>query len=123
MQFFLHPKIDNLDTSLIRHGHAVHTQADLAEITTAPDTLGPQELLKHLTTRQWNLATTDRSLVQAVYDFKINFPNCIVFLQGDAAADSSAAIDRLFERYPRLAPRRLYTITKGRVKIRQLPGL
>ncbi|HMD54394.1 MAG TPA: hypothetical protein VKJ65_07600 [Phycisphaerae bacterium] len=122
MQFFIHPKIDNLDTALVRHGHTVHIHADLAEVTTEPGALDPQELLKQLTARQWNLATTDRTLVQAVYDLKINFPNCIVFLQGDAAGDSSAAIDRLFERYPRLAPRRLYTITKGRVKIRQLPG-
>jgi len=122
MQFFLYPKINNLDTALAHHGHTVHTHADLAEVTTAPDTLGPQGLFKHLTTRQWNLATTDRALVQAVYDLKINFPNCIVFLQGDAAENASSAVDRLFDRYPRLAPRRLYTITKGRVKIRQLPG-
>ena len=32
------------------------------------------------------------------------------------------AIDRLFARYKRLSPRRLYTVTATRVKIRQLPG-
>jgi hypothetical protein len=32
------------------------------------------------------------------------------------------AIGRFFERYPRPAPGRLYTITPSRVKVRQLPG-
>jgi hypothetical protein len=32
------------------------------------------------------------------------------------------AITRLFERYKRLTPGRLYTVTGSRVKIRQLPA-
>ncbi|HTV49173.1 MAG TPA: hypothetical protein VMG59_12095 [Phycisphaerae bacterium] len=122
MQFFVHSGGRELAGALQRHGHTVHTHTDLAEVALAPDTLLPEDLLKHLTTRQWNLLTTDRDLVQAVYELKLSFPNCIVFLQGDSGVDPATAMDRLFERYPRLAPRRLYTITRGRVKIRQLPG-
>ncbi len=50
------------------------------------------------------------------------FNRTIVFLQlagGDVEQDD--AIDRLFTRYKRLAPGRLYTVTEKRVKIRQLP--
>jgi hypothetical protein len=46
-----------------------------------------------------------------------------VFLQlegGDVEQDD--AIDRLFARYKRLSPGRMYTVTGTRVKIRQLPG-
>jgi hypothetical protein len=38
---------------------------------------------------------------------------------GDVEQDD--AIDRLFTRYKRLAPGRLYTVTGARVKVRQLP--
>jgi hypothetical protein len=31
-------------------------------------------------------------------------------------------VDRLFDRYKRLSPGRLYTVTGSRVKVRQLPG-
>jgi hypothetical protein len=80
--------------------------------------------------KQWQLLTTDTDLVQQVYEQKIDFPGIIVLLlESRASADDPnpiasqpQAIDRLFERYPRLTPRRLYTVTPNRVKIRQLPG-
>ena len=46
----------------------------------------------------------------------------VVYLQlegGDVEQDD--AIDRLFKRYKRLTPGRLYTVTGSRVKVRQLP--
>jgi hypothetical protein len=122
MQFYLHAISSDAASALKRHGHTVHTSAELDDPVTPSNALGVAELLELLTARQWCLLTTDRDLVQGVYDRKISFSSCIVFLQGSAATDSSTAIDRLFARYPRLSPRRLYTVTKGRVKIRQLPG-
>ena len=40
----------------------------------------------------------------------------------ESPRDQGRAIERLFERYQRLTPGRLYTVTASRVKIRQLPG-
>jgi len=51
------------------------------------------------------------------------FGRSIVYLQlegGDVEQDD--AVTRLFERYRRLTPGRLYTVTGSRVKVRQLPG-
>jgi hypothetical protein len=54
----------------------------------------------------------------------VQFANAIVLILDDPddLHDQGAAITRLFERYKRLTPRRLYTVTRSRVKIRQLPG-
>ena len=48
-------------------------------------------------------------------DNKLNY-------QARSPRTQATAIPRLFKRYPRLTPRRLYTVTPNRVKIRQLPG-
>jgi hypothetical protein len=46
-----------------------------------------------------------------------------VFLQLPGAdVEQDDAIDRLFTRYKRLTPGRLYTVTETRVKVRQLPS-
>ena len=50
------------------------------------------------------------------------FGGVIVLVLETAAQDPGRAIERLLERYRRLTPGRLYTITPNRVKIRQLPG-
>ena len=58
-----------------------------------------------------------------MFEEKIAYPGIIILLiNAPDASAQSAAIDRLFERYKRLSPKRLYTITPNRVKIRQLPG-
>jgi hypothetical protein len=99
--------------ALVRHGH----QAQRAE--DAPF----EEVLLSARTGQLDLMTTDPKLVEAVFDQKLPFNRSIVFLQlegGDVEQDD--AVDRLFERYKRLTPGRLYTVTGSRVKVRQLPG-
>ena len=51
------------------------------------------------------------------------FGRSVVYLHlegGDVEQDD--AVTRLFERYKRLTPGRLYTVTASRVKVRQLPG-
>jgi hypothetical protein len=122
MQFLLHGKLESaVGEALVRQGHRVHLMPELdGELPAAAGT--PEELLKELARRQWCLMTSERDFIHRVYDQRISFPLCLVLLL--AAADQQAtAVDRLFERYKRLTPRRLYTVTPGRVKVRQLPGL
>ena len=129
MRFFLHGTITpEGQAALIKHEHAVHTALELSDLTDAPSALAdnPAELLKVLAKKQWHLFTTDADLVHRIYEEKLEFPAGIIVLMIDDPAvlnDQAPAIDRLFERYKRLTPRRLYTITPSRVKIRQLPGI
>lgn len=129
MRFFLLGTITpEGQAALIKHEHHVHSALDLSAETDAPNALAdnPAELLKVLAKKQWQLFTTDSDLVHRIYEDKIEFPGgIIVHMLDDPAVlhDQASAVDRLFERYKRLTPRRMYTITPSRVKIRQLPGL
>jgi hypothetical protein len=94
----------------------------LSELGLAPDA-GPFALFKTAQTKQLDVFTADAALVNALFDEKIYFNRVVVFLQlegGDVEQDD--AVDRLFARYKRLTPGRLYTVTGSRVKVRQLPG-
>ena len=105
--------------ALARHEHQVNS-ADALEV---PPPAGPREFLKAAQSKQFDVLTIDPAFVAAVFDQAIWFNRVIVFLQlegGDIEQDD--AIDRLFQRYKRLTPGRLYTITGSRVKVRQLPG-
>ncbi len=105
--------------SLVSHGHTPHTLAELALPADAP----PDELFAALAQRQWGLLTDERALPEFLYTRRQAFNNVIILLAHNLEADAFApAITRLFERYPRLTRRRLYTLTAARVKIRQLPG-
>ena len=102
--------------ALERHEHSV-SELDL------PADAPPFEFLKTAQSKQLDVMTNDAALVNAIFDQSIFFNRSIVFLQlegGDVEQDD--AIDRLFQRYKRLTPGRLYTVTGSRVKIRQLPG-
>jgi hypothetical protein len=105
--------------ALKRHKHQVHetTELDLSADAPLPD------ILKAAQKKQWDILTTDSALADAPFAQKLPFNRTVVHLHlegGDVEQDD--AIDRLFERYKRLSPRRLYTVTPTRVKIRQLPG-
>ena len=81
------------------------------------------ELFKTAQSKQLDVFTADAALVNAIFDEKIYFNRVVVFLQlegGDVEQDD--AVDRLFARYKRLTPGRLYTVTGSRVKVRQLPA-
>ncbi len=120
MQFLLHGGLAaDAGDAMIRHGHRVHQIAELTDQTLASGT--PDKLLADLAQRQWCLLTADRDFIHGVYDQGLSFPLCMVLLLGQPP-QCSAAVDRLFERYKRLSPKRLYTVTPGRVKVRQLPG-
>ena len=74
---------------------------------------------------QFDVLTTDAAMAEAPFLLSppaAPFNRTIVYLQlegGDVEQDD--AVDRLFDRYKRLNPGRLYTVTASRVKIRQLP--
>ena len=82
-----------------------------------------EEVLNGATKAQLEILTTDSALVDGIFESRLPFHRTLVYLQlegGDVEQDD--AIDRLFERYKRLSPGRMYTVTGSRVKIRQLPG-
>jgi hypothetical protein len=120
MQWLLHGSLDPaVADALRRHGHQVHALGELSLPAETP----PLDILKAAQERQWDVLTRDIALAQAPYEQAYPFPRTMVYLQlegGDVEQDD--AIDRLFKRYKRLNPRRLYTVTGTRVKIRQLPG-
>ncbi len=120
MQWVIHGNLTPaVAEALKRHGHAVHELAELG----VPSQPTFRDIIWTANKRQWDLVTNDTALVQWIYDDRFPFKRSLVFMQlagGDAEQDD--AIDRLFERYKRLTPGRLYTVTASRVKIRQLPG-
>jgi hypothetical protein len=119
MQWLLHGPLS--PDALVRHGHKTHLPAEVGLSTDA----AAEELLKAAHAKQWDILTTDAGLAMTPFETRQPFGRCIVYLQlTEAEAGSSAlsdAVDRLFARYKRLAPGRLYTVTASRVKIRQLP--
>ena len=82
------------------------------------------DVLKSAHKAQLDLLTTEARLAEFVFAPDAPpFGRSIVYLQlegGDVEQDD--AVGRLFERYRRLTPGRLYTVTGTRVKVRQLPG-
>ena len=107
--------------ALVRHGHKVVPPAD---VQVEPDA-SPDEVLEAAHKAQLDVLTTDAALAEAPFQMagEGKFARTLVYLQlegGDVEQDD--AVDRLFDRYKRLSPGRLYTVTGTRVKIRQLPG-
>ena len=96
---------------------------DPTAVGVGPESPRP-EVLQAAHKAQVDLMTTDAKLAESPFAPDAPpFGRSIVYLQlegGDVEQDD--AVDRLFERYKRLTPGRLYTVTGTRVKIRQLPG-
>jgi hypothetical protein len=104
--------------ALVRHGDQAHALSEL----NLPAGAGAFELLKTAQTSQLDVLTSEAELVNAVFENRIYFNRVIVFLQLEGAdVEQDDAIDRLYQRYKRLTPGRLYTVTGSRVKVRQLP--
>jgi hypothetical protein len=102
--------------ALRRHGHQV---VELPEVPS-----DPQEVLATAKKAQLDVLTADAAMAAAPFESAPPFNRSLVFLQlagGDVEQDD--AIDRLFARYKRLTPGRLYTVTGSRVKVRQLPTI
>jgi len=97
---------------------------DSATVGVTPES-SHAEVLKAAHKAQLDVMTGDAKMAEAPFaEDAPAFGRSIVYLQlegGDVEQDD--AVTRLFERYKRLTPGRLYTVTGSRVKIRQLPGL
>lgn len=119
MQWLLHGNLaPAVGEALVRHGHRVHALEELG--------LGPEapfgEVFEAVARKQWDILTNDQGLANAPFEQGISFPRTVVFLQlAGGEVEQDDAIDRLFDRYKRLSPRRMYTVTETRVKVRQLP--
>ena len=120
MQWLLHGSITPaVAEELARHEHKTHQVSELGLKADAT----PVEMLKSAAERQWDIMTTDAVLADAPFSENVLFSRTIVLLAvGAGDVEQDDAIERLFDRYKRLAPKRLYTVTPTRVKIRQLPG-
>jgi Domain of unknown function (DUF5615) len=104
--------------ALKRHGHTVHTTAELG----LPEKASIRDVVWTANKKQWDLVTGNVDLVRWIFEDRFPFKRSLVHLQLEGAdVEQDDAIDRLFARYKRLHPGRLYTITGSRVKIRQLP--
>jgi hypothetical protein len=101
--------------ALVRHGHTV-----IPEVL--PDGASPSDVLKLAHEKQLDIVTPDEALARAPYETGQVFGRSIVYVQLEGGeVEQDDAIDRLFERFKRLSPGRLYTVTATRVKVRQLP--
>jgi hypothetical protein len=120
MRWVLHGTLTTaVAEALRRHGHVTQS---VSELGLEPD-VAACDLLAAATRKQLDVMTNDAALVNAVYDQDIWFKRVVVFLQlpgGEVEQDD--AVDRLFARYKRLTPGRLYTMTETRAKVRQLPS-
>jgi len=105
--------------ALKRHGHTAVLPAEIE----LPEAATPQQVVEAAKAKQLDVLTTEASLIAAVFDLDLYLFRSMIYLQlagGDVEQDD--AIDRLFKRYKRLTPDRLYTVTDTRVKVRQLPS-
>ncbi len=105
--------------ALVRHGHSAQNMTELG----LPPATDPATVLKTADAAQLDILTTDASLTSAVFASDLWLKRSMVYLQLEGAdVEQDDAVDRLFDRYKRLTPGRLYTVTGTRVKVRQLPG-
>ena len=120
MRWLLHgPMTTAVGEALVRHGH---TAQDMLALGLPPAT-DPATVLKTAQAQQLDILTTDAAFAAAPFLLDFWFQRCIVYLQlAGEAVEQDDAVDRLFTRYKRLTPGRLYTVTETRVKVRQLPG-
>ena len=120
MRWLLHGNLaPAVAEAMRRHKQEVRTPAELE----LPQDALPADVFEAARKRQMEVLTADVRLAQAPFESRLRFGRTMVFLnveEGDVEQDD--AVDRLFTRYKRLSPGRLYTVTASRVKIRQLPG-
>jgi hypothetical protein len=116
VRWFLHGEAGvEVREALARHGHQCMELPESAGLSS-------DQLIALLHRRQLDLLTTDEALVGRLFEVPVRYDRSVVLIQaGTGAIEQTDAVERLFERYKRLTPGRLYTISPGRVKVRQLP--
>jgi hypothetical protein len=120
MRWLLHGAMTSaVSDALVRHGHSAQNMTELG----LPPATDPAIVLKTADAAQLDILTTDAALTSAVFASDLWLKRSMVYLQLEGAdVEQDDAVDRLFARYKRLTPGRLYTVTGSRVKVRQLPG-
>jgi hypothetical protein len=120
MRWLLHGKITSAAVeALKRHEQEGRTPTDVG----LPDGASSAEIFEAARKAQLEIITSDQAFAHAPFEQKLRYGRTMVFLNvGEGEVEQDDAIDRLFARYKRLSPGRLYTVTGSRVKIRQLPG-
>jgi hypothetical protein len=122
MRLLLHGNLTPAVAEALRaRGDTVRQLADVG----ASSESSPDDVIKAAHKDQAEILTTDVALTTVLFDREDapKFNRSIVYFQlegGDIEQDDAVA--RLFARYKRLTPGRLYTVTASRVKVRQLPG-
>ena len=121
MRFLLHGNFGDGTAGQFREqGHVAVTAAEVD----LPADAKPADVLEVGRKQQYELVVSTREDLDALLPksgAKDIFGRVLVFLR-DEPADHALAVMRLFERYKRLTPGRLYTVSSGRVKVSQLPG-
>lgn len=101
-----------------RHGHVVLRAADAG----VPSGSTPLDVLRIAHQKQLDVLTDDALVVDTLFIHRPRFIRTLVYLQlAGGEVEQDDAIDRLFARYRRLSPERVYTVTGTRVKVRQAP--
>ena len=120
MRWLLHGNLTPaVAEAMKRHEQETRLPADVGLAADAP----VPEVLEAARKNQLEILTADSAMVHTLFDSDLWFARTIVLLGvEDADVEQDDAIDRLFARYKRLSPARLYTVTGSRVKVRQLPG-
>jgi len=120
MRWLLHGNLSPaVVDALLRHEQEVRRSLDIGLPAEAP----AKEVLEAARKAQLEILTSDPVLAHWPFEQPTRFVRVMVLLGVEPAGlEQSDAIDRLFERYKRLSPGRLYTVTAARVKVRQLPG-
>ena len=121
MRLLLHGKLTPAVADAIRgRGDTVRQLADVG----VSNESAPDDVLKAAQKDQAEVLTTEPTLATALFDREDapKFNRSIVYFQLEGGeVEQDDAVTRLFERYKRLTPGRLYTVTASRVKVRQLP--
>lgn len=123
MRLLLHGNLTPAVAEALRaRGDTVRQVSDLGVAPDAP----ADDVLKAAQKDHAEVLTTDGAVAGALFDRESappRFDRSIVFFQLEGGeVEQDDAVTRLFERYKRLSPGRLYTVTANRVKVRQLPG-
>ena len=119
MRFLLHGTLTPAVADALRR----HQDTPVTVAEAGIDGQDIAQLLEQANQKQLDLITNDPQLSHAIFEQRLSFSRSIVYLQlAGEDVEQDDAIDRLYERYKRLTPGRLYTVTGSRVKIRQLPG-
>ncbi len=121
MRFLLHGQLGpEVAAKLAELGHKSVVPADLKLAANAT----ANEIVEACRAGQYELMTADGGFLDAVLPTSGRrdvFNRVVVYLH-DAHDKQIESVARLFERYKRLTAGRLYTVTAGRVKVRQLPS-